>query len=76
VTKVSQAISLPQDIDASVVSKADANEYFDDGTVIPGALELSDYAENVISQLGDHSWSKWSPNMDVHAMRLWIDPVN
>ncbi|KVV15192.1 efflux RND transporter permease subunit [Flavobacterium sp. TAB 87] len=82
--KVSRAIrSLPQDIDAPpVVSKADA-----DGDAIismtvqsetRSQLELSDYAENVISQRletipGVSSVQIWGQKR--YAMRLWIDPV-
>ncbi|SNR42472.1 efflux RND transporter permease subunit [Flavobacterium sp. ov086] len=82
--KVSQAIrSLPQDIDAPpVVSKADA----DSDAIISmtvqsdsrSALELSDYAENVISQRletipGVSGVQIWGQKR--YAMRLWIDPV-
>ena len=82
--KVSQAIrSLPQDIDAApVVSKADA----DSDAIISmtvqsdtrSSLELSDYAENVISQRletipGVSSVQIWGQKR--YAMRLWIDPV-
>lgn len=82
--KVSRAIrSLPQDIDAPpVVSKADA-----DGDAIismtvqsdsRNQLELSDYAENVISQRletipGVSGVQIWGQKR--YAMRLWIDPV-
>lgn len=82
--KVSQAIrNLPQDIDAPpVVSKADA----DSDAIISmtvqsdtrSALELSDYAENVISQRletipGVSGVQIWGQKR--YAMRLWIDPV-
>lgn len=82
--KVSQAIrSLPQDIDAPpVVSKADA----DSDAIISmtvqsdsrNSLELSDYAENVISQRletipGVSSVQIWGQKR--YAMRLWIDPA-
>ncbi|MDL2144421.1 MULTISPECIES: efflux RND transporter permease subunit [Flavobacterium] len=82
--KVSQAIrSLPQDIDAPpVVSKADA----DSDAIISmtvqsdtrSSLELSDYAENVISQRletipGVSGVQIWGQKR--YAMRLWIDPV-
>ncbi|GIQ59599.1 acriflavin resistance protein [Flavobacterium collinsii] len=82
--KVSQAIrSLPQDIDAPpVVSKADA----DSDAIISmtvqsdtrNSLELSDYAENVISQRletipGVSGVQIWGQKR--YAMRLWIDPV-
>ncbi|MGJ1203752.1 efflux RND transporter permease subunit [Sphingobacterium lactis] len=82
--KVSQALrSLPQDIDAPpVVSKADA----DSEPIITmtmqsstkNVLELSDYAENVISQRlqtipGVSSVQIWGQRK--YAMRLWIDPV-
>ncbi|TRX42990.1 efflux RND transporter permease subunit [Flavobacterium restrictum] len=82
--KVSQAVrSLPQDIDAPpVVSKADANgEAIISMTVQSdsrSALELSDYAENVISQRletipGVSGVQIWGQKR--YAMRLWIDPV-
>ncbi|MET0945924.1 MAG: efflux RND transporter permease subunit [Flavobacterium sp.] len=82
--KVSQAIrSLPQDLDAPpVVSKADA----DSDAIISmtvqsdsrNSLELSDYAENVISQRletipGVSGVQIWGQKR--YAMRLWIDPV-
>ncbi|MEO8238453.1 MAG: efflux RND transporter permease subunit [Flavobacterium sp.] len=82
--KVSQAIrSLPQDIDAPpVVSKADA----DSDAIISmtvqsdsrSSLELSDYAENVISQRletipGVSGVQIWGQKR--YAMRLWIDPA-
>lgn len=82
--KVSQAMrSLPQDIDAApVVSKADA----DSEPIITmtlqssnvNVLELSDYAENVISQRlqtipGVSSVQIWGQRK--YAMRLWIDPA-
>ncbi len=82
--KVSQAIrSLPKDIDAPpVVSKADANsEAIISMTVqsdTRNALELSDYAENVISQRletipGVSGVQIWGQKK--YAMRLWIDPI-
>lgn len=82
--KVSQTIrSLPQDIDAPpVVSKADANgEAIISMTVQSdsrNALELSDYAENVISQRletipGVSGVQIWGQKK--YAMRLWIDPI-
>lgn len=82
--KVSQAArSLPQDIDAPpVVSKADANgEAIISMTVQSdsrSALELSDYAENVIGQRletipGVSGIQIWGQKR--YAMRLWIDPV-
>jgi HAE1 family hydrophobic/amphiphilic exporter-1/multidrug efflux pump len=82
--KVSQTIrSLPQDIDAPpVVSKADANgEAIISMTVQSdsrSALELSDYAENVISQRletipGVSGVQIWGQKK--YAMRLWIDPI-
>lgn len=82
--KVSQAIrSLPQDIDAPpVVSKADADsEPIINMTVRSSTkdqLELSDYAENVISQRlqtipGVSSIQIWGQKR--YAMRLWLDPV-
>ncbi|GGF18136.1 efflux RND transporter permease subunit [Flavobacterium limi] len=82
--KVSQAVrNLPQDIDAPpVVSKADA----DSESIISmtlqsdtrNSLELSDYAENVISQRletipGVSGVQIWGQKR--YAMRLWIDPV-
>lgn len=82
--KVSQAVrSLPQDIDAPpVVSKADA----DSDPIITmtvqsdnkNVLELTDYADNVLSQRlqtipGVSSVQIWG--MRKYAMRLWIDPV-
>jgi multidrug efflux pump len=82
--KVAQAVrSLPQDIDAPpVVSKADANgESIISMTVqsdTRNELELSDYAENVISQRletipGVSGVQIWGQKK--YAMRLWIDPV-
>jgi len=82
--KVSQAVrSLPQDIDAPpVVSKADANaDAIISMTVQSDSrtpLELSDYAENVISQRletipGVSGVQIWGQKK--YAMRLWIDPV-
>lgn len=82
--KVSQAIrSLPQDIDAPpVVSKADADsEPIITMTVQSSEkniLELSDYAENTISQRlqtipGVSSVQIWGQKK--YAMRLWLDPV-
>jgi len=81
--KVSQAIrNLPQDIDSQpIVSKADANsEAIISMTVqsdTRSALELSDYAENVISQHletipGVSGIQIWGQKR--YAMRLWIDP--
>lgn len=82
--KVSQAVrNLPKDIDAPpVVSKADA----DSESIISmtlqsdrrNSLELSDYAENVISQRletipGVSGVQIWGQKR--YAMRLWIDPV-
>ncbi|MBS7230735.1 efflux RND transporter permease subunit [Flavobacterium psychroterrae] len=82
--KVSQAVrSLPQDIDAPpVVSKADADsESIISMTVqsdTRSSLELSDYAENVISQRletipGVSGVQIWGQKR--YAMRLWIDPI-
>ena len=82
--KVSQATrSLPQDIDAPpVVSKADANSDAIISMTIQSdsrnALELSDFAENVIGQR-----LETIPGVSGilirrqkrYAMRLWIDPV-
>ncbi|MDP5001060.1 MAG: efflux RND transporter permease subunit, partial [Flavobacterium sp.] len=81
--KVSQAVrSLPEDIDSQpIVSKADANsEAIISMTVqskTKSALELSDYAENVISQRletipGVSGIQIWGQKR--YAMRLWIDP--
>jgi multidrug efflux pump len=82
--KVSQAVrSLPQDIDAPpVVSKADA----DSDPIITmtvqsdtkNALELSDYAENVIAERlqtipGVSSVQIWGQKR--YSMRIWIDPI-
>jgi len=76
------AKNLPKDIDAPpVVSKADANADAIISMTIQSdtrnALELSDYAENVIGPRletipgvsGIQIWGK------KYAMRLWIDPV-
>lgn len=82
--KVSQAIrSLPQDIDAApVVSKADANSDAIISMTVQSdsrsPLELSDYAENVISQRletipGVSGVQIWGQKR--YAMRLWIDPI-
>lgn len=82
--KVSQAIrSLPQDIDAPpVVSKADADsEPIISMTVqsdTKNALELSDYAENVIAERiqtipGVSSVQIWGQKR--YSMRIWIDPI-
>ena len=81
--KVSQAIrSLPEDIDSQpIVSKADADsEAIISMTVqseTRNALELSDYAENVIGQRletipGVSGIQIWGEKK--YAMRLWIDP--
>lgn len=82
--KVSQAVrSLPQDIDAPpVVAKADA----DSDPIITmtvqsdtkNALDLSDYAENVIAERlqtipGVSSVQIWGQKR--YAMRLWLDPI-
>ncbi|WP_205502973.1 efflux RND transporter permease subunit [Rufibacter psychrotolerans] len=82
--KVSQAVrSLPEDIDAPpVVSKADADsEPIITMTVrsnVRDQLQLSDYAENVISQRlqtipGVSSVQIWGQKR--YAMRLWLDPM-
>lgn len=82
--KVSQAIrNLPQDIDAPpVVSKADADS---DPIIVltvesssRSKLELSDYAENVISERlqtisGVSGVQIWGQQR--YAMRLWFDPI-
>lgn len=81
--KVSQAVrNLPQDIDSQpIVSKADADsEAIISMTVqsdTRSALELSDYAENVIGQRletipGVSGIQIWGQKK--YAMRLWIDP--
>lgn len=82
--KVSQAVrSLPEDIDSQpIVSKADANsEAIISMTVqseTRNALELSDYAENVIGQRletipGVSGIQIWGQKR--YAMRIWIDPA-
>ncbi len=82
--KVSQAVrNLPEDIDSQpIVSKADADsEAIISMTVqsdTKNALELSDYAENVIGQRletipGVSGVQIWGQKK--YAMRLWIDPV-
>lgn len=82
--KVSQAVrNLPQDIDAPpVVSKADADS---DPIIVMSVqsssrnkLELSDYAENVISERlqtipGVSGVQIWGQQR--YAMRLWFDPI-
>lgn len=81
--KVSQAArSLPKDIDGlPVVSKADANSDAIISMTIQSEkrniLELSDYAENVISQRlqtipGVSSVQIWGQKK--YAMRMWLDP--
>lgn len=82
--KVAQAVrSLPQDIDAPpVVAKADA----DSDPIITmtvqsdskNALDLSDYAENVIAERlqtipGVSNVQIWGQKR--YAMRLWLDPI-
>jgi multidrug efflux pump len=82
--KVSQAVrNLPKDIDgAPVVSKADANSDAIISMTIQSdernQLEISDYAENVISQRlqtipGVSSIQIWGQKK--YAMRLWLDPA-
>ncbi|SHG92422.1 hydrophobic/amphiphilic exporter-1, HAE1 family/multidrug efflux pump [Flavobacterium fluvii] len=82
--KVSQAArNLPKDIDSPpVVSKADANSDAIISMTVQSdsrnELELSDYAENVISQRletipGVSGVQIWGQKK--YAMRLWIDPV-
>ena len=82
--KVSQAVrSLPQDIDAPpVVSKADADSRAIISMTVQSdnknILELTDYADNVLSQRlqtipGVSSVQIWGQRK--YAMRLWIDPV-
>ena len=81
--KVAQAVrDLPQDIDSQpTVSKADANSEAIISMTVQSdsrtALELSDYAENVISQHletipGVSGIQIWGEKR--YAMRLWIDP--
>lgn len=81
--KVSQAIrTLPKDIDgAPVVSKADANSDAIISMTLQSdsrnQLEVSDYAENVISQRlqtipGVSNVQIWGQKR--YAMRLWLDP--
>jgi len=81
--KVSQAIrSLPEDIDSQpIVSKADADSEAIISMTIQSetrnALELSDYAENVIGQRmetipGVSGIQIWGDKK--YAMRLWINP--
>ncbi|KAA5536494.1 efflux RND transporter permease subunit [Taibaiella lutea] len=82
--KVSQAVrSLPQDIDAPpVVSKADANSQPIISMTVQSetknALELSDYAENILQERlqtipGVSSIQIWGQKR--YAMRLWFDPM-
>jgi multidrug efflux pump len=82
--KVSQTVrSLPEDIDSQpIVSKADANSEaiisMSVQSTTKNALELSDYAENVISQRletipGVSGVQIWGQKR--YAMRLWIDPI-
>jgi HAE1 family hydrophobic/amphiphilic exporter-1/multidrug efflux pump len=82
--KVSQAVrSLPQDIDAPpVVSKADADSEPIISMTIRSEtrdqLQLSDFAENVISQRmqtipGVSAVQIWGQKR--YAMRLWLDPM-
>jgi len=82
--KVSQAVrSLPQDIDAPpVVSKADANSQpiisMTAQSETKNALELSDYAENILQERlqtipGVSSIQIWGQKR--YAMRLWFDPM-
>ncbi len=82
--KVSQALrSLPEDLDAPpVVSKADADANRIIAMTVQSntrnILELSDYAENVISQrietiAGVSGVQIWGQRR--YAMRLWIDPM-
>jgi multidrug efflux pump len=82
--KVSQATrNLPKDIDSPpVVSKADANSDAIISMTVQSdsrsELELSDYAENVISQRletipGVSGVQIWGQKK--YAMRLWIDPI-
>ena len=81
--KVSQAVrNLPKDIDGlPIVSKADANSDAILSMTVQSdkrnQLELSDYAENVISQRlqtipGVSNIQIWGQKR--YAMRIWIDP--
>ena len=81
--KVSQAVrQLPKDIDGlPVVSKADANSESIISMTVQSSkrnqLELSDYAENVLSQRlqtipGVSGVQIWGQKR--YAMRIWIDP--
>ena len=81
--KVSQAVrNLPKDIDGlPIVSKADANSDAIISMTVQSdkrnQLELSDYAENVISQRlqtipGVSNIQIWGQKR--YAMRIWIDP--
>ena len=81
--KVSQAVrQLPNDIDGlPVVSKADANAQFIMSFTLQSSkrsiLEMSDYAENVISPKfetieGVSNVRIWGQKR--YAMRLWMDP--
>ena len=81
--KVSQAVRrLPADIDGlPIVSKADANSEAIISMTVQSdkrnQLELSDYAENVLSQRlqtipGVSGIQIWGQKR--YAMRLWIDP--
>ncbi len=82
--KVSQAVrNLPQDIDAPpVVTKADANSSAIISMTVQSdtrnAMQLSDYAENVLQERlqtipGVSSIQIWGQRR--YAMRLWLDPV-
>src|SRR5205085_9407972 len=82
--KVSQAVRLlPQDIDASpVVTKSDANSDAILSLTIQSdtknQLEVSDYAENVISERlqtipGVSTVQIWGQKK--YAMRIWMDPA-
>ncbi|MBC7745900.1 MAG: efflux RND transporter permease subunit [Flavobacterium sp.] len=82
--KVSQAVrQLPKDIDGlPVVSKADANSDAIISMTVQSdkrnQLELSDYAENVLSQRlqtipGVSGIQIWGQKR--YAMRIWIDPA-
>jgi multidrug efflux pump subunit AcrB len=82
--KVSQAVrTLPKDIDGlPVVSKADANSEAILSMTLQSdrrnQLELSDYAENVISQRlqtipGVSGIQIWGQKR--FAMRIWLDPA-
>ena len=82
--KVAQAQrQLPQDIDAPpVVSKADANSeailYMNVQSTTRNAIQLSDYAENVLQERLQTIPGISQTNvygLKRQAMRLWLDPI-